>query len=46
MADLDNDKVNDVEIGIVGSGSMGAVSPLFMPLHVEPDVLGDDIALL
>lgn len=27
MADLDNDQVNDIEIGIVGSGSMGSVSP-------------------
>ena len=26
MASLDDDKVHDVEIGIIGSGSMGAVS--------------------
>lgn len=26
MADLDNDQVKDIEIGIVGSGSMGSVS--------------------
>jgi len=25
MANLDDDQVNDLEIGIVGSGSMGAV---------------------
>jgi hypothetical protein len=26
MADLDNDKVNDLEVAVIGSGSMGAVS--------------------
>jgi hypothetical protein len=27
MADLDNDKVDNVEIGIIGGGSMGGVRP-------------------
>jgi hypothetical protein len=26
MADFDNDKVNDLEVAVIGSGSMGAVS--------------------
>jgi hypothetical protein len=26
MADLDDSKVNDLEVGVIGSGSMGAVS--------------------
>jgi hypothetical protein len=26
MADLDNSSVNDLEVGVIGSGSMGAVS--------------------
>lgn len=26
MADLDDSKVNNLEVGVIGSGSMGAVS--------------------
>ena len=26
MADLDNSSVKDLEVGVIGSGSMGAVS--------------------
>jgi hypothetical protein len=26
MADLDDSSVNDLEVGVIGSGSMGAVS--------------------
>lgn len=33
MADLDNDKITDVEIGIVGSGSMGSGMTLLFAEH-------------
>lgn len=53
MADLDNDQVNDLEIGIIGSGSMGAVSPAIPPDTVEcilnheiDGLTGDDATLL
>lgn len=27
MADIDNDSINELEIGVIGGGSMGGVSP-------------------
>ena len=39
MADLDNDSIKDVEIGIVGSGSMGSVStsPVSRDIQLKPE---------
>lgn len=38
MADLDNARVHDLEIGIIGSGSMGSVSNI-PTLHILQDHL-------
>lgn len=35
MADLDDSSVNDLEVGVIGSGSMGAVSSSLK--HVADD---------
>jgi hypothetical protein len=45
MADLDDSKVNDLEVGVIGSGSMGAVSR-HVQREIYADLLGYDTFIL
>ena len=45
MADLDDSKVNNLEVGVIGSGSMGAVSHI-RKVKALADVLGYDSPIL